>query len=559
MTTRVEHLRDGAAGTAAAGDAPLAVRFDDVVELLPDATFVLDVSGRVVAWNRACEALTGTGREAMIGQGDHAYAEPFFGARRPTFVDLLDASLPEVEASYAQLTRDADGIAAEIFLPRLRGGRGAHLWGRARALLDPQGRRCGIIAVIRDVTGHRELELALRQKEAELTRSGRELALILNNVSDVIFSVAVERGPEYRFAWVNQRFLDVTGLRKDQVVGVLCRDVIPPPAHSIVFPKYAEAARTGQPARWMEISEYPGGKKYGLVTVAPVVDAGGTCTQLVGMVYDITELKLAEEQIGRLNADLRREAEVLEERVRERTAQLAARNQELKDFAYTVSHDLKAPLRGIAGYANELDRKHRAGLDERAGFCLKQILTAASHLDQLIEDLLRYSRLDAETPAVTDVDLRELVGALLRDRELALAELHAEVTVELPAGRVPAWERGLRQVIANLVDNALKYSRASEPPRIRIAAEIHEGAWRLSVADNGIGFDLKYHDRIYKLFNRLVRMEDYEGTGAGLAIAKKVLDKQGGRIWAQAAPGEGATFFVELPLPPAAPQDGGRS
>lgn len=250
---------------------------------------------------------------------------------------------------------------------------------------------------------------------------------------------------------------------------------------------------------------------------------------------------------ARLYSKIQLHAAEMEQRVLARTEQLAARNQELKDFAYTVSHDLKAPLRGIAGYAGELNRKHRAGLGDRALFCLAQILTATSNLDHLIEDLLHYSRLDSETPILTEVNPRRLVDALLQDRELIVAEQGLVVTVDISPTPLRAWERGLVQVLANLIDNAIKYSRKACPPRLRITAATVDGAWRLSVSDNGIGFDMKYHDRIFGLFNRLVRMEEFEGTGAGLAIVRKVLDKQGGRIWAESAPGQGATFFVELP------------
>jgi hypothetical protein len=124
-----------------------------------------------------------------------------------------------------------------------------------------------------------------------------------------------------------------------------------------------------------------------------------------------------------------------------------------------------------------------------------------------------------------------------------------EVTVDIPSATLQTWERGLAQVLSNLIDNAIKYSRKANPPRLRIVATSNSGAWQVAITDNGIGFDMKYHDRIFKLFNRLERMEEYEGTGAGLAIARKVIEKQGGRIWAEAAPGQGATFFVELPKP----------
>jgi light-regulated signal transduction histidine kinase (bacteriophytochrome) len=139
------------------------------------------------------------------------------------------------------------------------------------------------------------------------------------------------------------------------------------------------------------------------------------------------------------------------------------------------------------------------------------------------------------------------VQSLLKDRNLTLLERGVEMSVDIPFTRIRCWERGLTQVLANLVDNAIKYSRDAKPPRIRITGEELPQVLRFSVADNGIGFDMQYHDRIFGLFNRLVRAEDFEGTGAGLAIVHRLVEKQDGRIWAQSAPGEGATFFVELP------------
>ena len=268
---------------------------------------------------------------------------------------------------------------------------------------------------------------------------------------------------------------------------------------------------------------------------------------LIGICHDITEQKQAEE--------LRQRSEELEHEIahRKRAEQLLrARNEELNAFAYTVSHDLKAPLRGIAGYAQELDRRHRQGLGDRALFCLDQILAATRNLDQLIEDLLHYARLDAETSTNTDVDLGAVVQALLNERRPVIIEQAAEVTVNLAAGTIHTWERGIGQVVTNLIDNALKYSRHARPPMIRIASEKVDDTWRISVADNGVGFDMKYHDRIFGLFNRLVREEEFEGTGAGLAIVKKLVGKLGGRIRAESESGKGATFVVELPAAPAA-------
>lgn len=267
---------------------------------------------------------------------------------------------------------------------------------------------------------------------------------------------------------------------------------------------------------------------------------------LDGLVRE-AQRRQAEENLQRLNRELEQRVYLRTSELNAMNEQLRAKNSELKGFAYTVSHDLKAPLRGIAGYASELDRKHRAGLGERAQFCLRQILAATSNLDHLIEDLLHYSRLDSETPSATAVDVRELVASILRDRQLTLQQHQVEVTVDIPLSALQAWERGLIQVMTNLIDNAIKYSRKAQPPRVHIAAVALDHAWRLTVQDNGIGFDMKYHDRIFGLFNRLVRMEEFEGTGAGLAIVRKILDKMHGTIRAKSSPGSGATFIVDLP------------
>jgi PAS domain S-box-containing protein len=261
-------------------------------------------------------------------------------------------------------------------------------------------------------------------------------------------------------------------------------------------------------------------------------------------------LEILEERVVTRTAELQAKNQELEHEISQRQhveTLLRARNEELKAFAYTVSHDLKAPLRGIDGYARELDRRHRQGLSERALFCLTQILTATQNLDRLIEDLLHYSRLDAETPKCIRVNLAQMVESILRDRKPVILERNADVVVNLSSASVHTWERGLFQVLTNLIDNALKYSRDARTPRIEITSQELADAVRIMISDNGIGFDMKYHDRIFGLFNRLVRQEEFDGTGAGLAIAKKVVEKLSGRIWAESKLGSGAKFFVEVP------------
>jgi PAS domain S-box-containing protein len=259
-----------------------------------------------------------------------------------------------------------------------------------------------------------------------------------------------------------------------------------------------------------------------------LTNAEGERVKLVGICHDITERKNAEEKARR-------------------GEELRIRNEELKAFAYMVSHDLKGPVRGIAGYARELVETHRSDLGERGARCAVSIVDAASELDTMIEDLLQYSRWDAEHAATKDVDLVEMVNGILRDRDAAIQAAGAEVVLELAATHVETWERGLTQVLTNVIDNAIKYSKQATPPRVRIRSEARGDAVRITVADNGIGFDMKHHDQMFGLFSRLVHHDDFEGTGAGLAIVKKIVERIGGRVWAHSTPGVETEFFVEVP------------
>jgi PAS domain S-box-containing protein len=399
------------------------------------------------------------------------------------------------------------------------------------------------IEVLRDVTEQKRVEQALRESERkyrELVEHANSIILHWTRDGQVIFlNEFGQRFFGYSEAEIQGRHVVGTIVPETESGG---RDLRPLMDEICKDPAAFEQNVNENMRR--------GGERVWIAwTNKVVLDPQGQVKEILSIGADITARKNAEEKLRQLNLEL-------EQRVQQRTAelnasneQLRAKNSELKGFAYTVSHDLKAPLRGIAGYANEIDRKHRAGMSDRARFCLSQILTAASNLDRLIEDLLQYSRLDAETPSRIEIDLGSLVGAILSDRNLVIAEQHIEVTTDLRFPTLHAWERGLVQAMTNLIDNAIKYSRHARPARLRIAAESLDGVWRLSVGDNGIGFDMKYHDRIFGLFNRLVRMEDFEGTGAGLAIVKKVVDKMGGTVRAESSPGAGALFIVDLPKP----------
>lgn len=221
--------------------------------------------------------------------------------------------------------------------------------------------------------------------------------------------------------------------------------------------------------------------------------------------------------------------------------------QELESFSYTVSHDLKAPVRGIEGFSQILEDDHVGQLDADAQHCLNMVRHSAGHMNQLIEDLLTYSRLDRMAFELQKVNLPGLLQSLLDARSDDLAEYRVALEMNVGNGTIWSEKEALGHILGNLIDNAIKFSRDEPEPQVHIEISETDLEWMVKVADNGIGFDMKHQDRIFVIFRRLEKPEKYPGTGVGLAIVKKMVDRLGGRVWVEAAAGKGSTFFVALP------------
>lgn len=259
-----------------------------------------------------------------------------------------------------------------------------------------------------------------------------------------------------------------------------------------------------------------------------------------GTLLDITQLKQAQTTLEQSNAEL-------EQRVTERTAQLRGLNEELEAFSYTVSHDLKAPLRGIDGYSQLLEEEHGQHLNEEGRQFLGRIRRGVSQMGELISGLLDYSRMERRTMEHQRVDVPALVAQVIEGFSADIESTGVRLSLQLEPMVLQLDREGMAVVLRNLVGNAVKFSRTRPQPEVEIGART-EGARRvLWVRDNGVGFDMKYHDRIFGIFQRLQRAEDYQGTGLGLALVAKAVQRMGGRVWAESRPGEGATFFLEFP------------
>jgi len=269
------------------------------------------------------------------------------------------------------------------------------------------------------------------------------------------------------------------------------------------------------------------------VHASRIFDSAGQLMGLRTFLLDITQRKRAEQALV------------------EQAGKLARSNAELEQFAYVASHDLQEPLRKIQAFADRLKIKHQAALGTEGLDYLSRMQNAAARMQILIQDLLSLSRVASNNKPFAAVDLTEVVHTVVSDLEMRINDAHGRVEV----GTLPTiWgDRGqIAQLFQNLIGNGLKFRKPGESPLVRIECQPEMvagvfGAWRITVQDNGIGFDEKYRDRIFQIFQRLHGRSEYEGTGIGLAICRKIVDRHSGLITAESSPGAGANFIITLP------------
>ena len=278
----------------------------------------------------------------------------------------------------------------------------------------------------------------------------------------------------------------------------------------------------------LEIERFDGTHVFVINSASPVVDAKGKIVGSAVAIQDITDLKRAEEEL------------------KERTGQLEAANRELEGFSYTVSHDLRAPLRAIDGYSRMILRKHADKLDEDALSKFNIIRQQTLMMGQLIEDLLAFSRLGRTELSTTTLDIGGLIREVWEDLRALSPNRHLTLKIaELPQCK---GDRGLiKQVLVNILSNAVKFTKGREEALIEAGGYNKDGEIVYYIRDNGIGFDMQYHDKLFGIFQRLHSAADYEGTGVGLSIVQRIIHRHGGRVWAESEPDKGATFYFTLP------------
>jgi len=283
--------------------------------------------------------------------------------------------------------------------------------------------------------------------------------------------------------------------------------------------------------------EGPDGVIFFKSTVSPVTDISGEVNRLVIVVRDVTEQKMAELDLYNLNL-------TLEKKVADRTEELAAINKELESFTYSVSHDLRSPLRAINGFSEILKRDLGNDLTEDIDDSLKEILKNTKKMGQLIDNLLEFSRLGKRPLSKTRVDMYELFSSTADEFRKSNNKLLFHIR---PIEESVGDREMLKQVVMNLVSNAVKYSSKNAKPTIEMGSEQVNGSTVYYVKDNGAGFNMKYYDKLFGVFQRLHGSDEFEGIGVGLAIVQRVISKHAGKVWAEAKENEGATFYFSLP------------
>ena len=468
-----------------------------LLDMTLDAIFVRDLEGVITYWNDGARRLYGWTAPDAIGR-------PASGLLSSTYPQPEDSILTEVrergswEGELTQTARDGSGRLVES------------RWAPER---DGHGHVIGILEVNRDITDRRGAELRFQR--------------LLEAAPDAIVIV----GDDGRIRLANQRVEDLFGYAADDLVGQTVEVLLP------------ERFRDGHMGHRLDFAAMPRARQMGLGL------------ELVARRHDGTEFPV-EISLGPLETkegilvsaairDITGRKEV-ERRLAVQADALASSNAELEQFAYVASHDLQEPLRKVASFCRLLQRNYGGRLDEKADTYIEYAVDGAVRMQDLINDLLDFSRLGRRELAPEPTDTRAVASRAVRNLDASIEEAGATVEVgDLPVVR--AEPAHLTQLFQNLIGNAVKFRAPERPMKVEVGARRDGDLWLFWVRDNGIGIEPQYAERIFVVFQRLHGREQYPGTGIGLAICRRVVERLGGTIWMESQPGEGSTFFWTLP------------
>jgi hypothetical protein len=391
-------------------------------------------------------------------------------------------------------------------------------FSRAVPLLDSRGEVVEWFGAARDVTERKRAEEALARLTVRSEQQRRFYEAILSSTPDLIYVFDLN----HRFTYANQALLTMWGKTAEEAIGKNCLELGYEPWHAAMHDREIEhVIATKQPIRGdVPFSGTHGRRIYDYIFV-PVLGMNGEVEAVAGSTRDVTDRHSAEEELRRAN-------------------------QDLEQFAYAATHDLQEPLRSVKIYSELLERRYAARLDGNGLELLNFVRDGATRMEMLIRDLLSYTRVGRLEALDEKTDANACFELAVANLAAAVEESGATVISDsLPCVSIPSTQ--LQQVFQNLIGNAIKYRRADASPVVHISAEPENNQWRFTVADNGIGIQEEYKDRVFGLFKRLHTNEKYSGTGIGLALCQRIVERNHGRIWVESELGKGSQFHFTLP------------
>jgi PAS domain S-box-containing protein len=499
-------------------------RLEDIINFLPDATLVIDHEGKIIAWNRAIEEMTGVPAKEMIGKGNYEYAIPFYGERRPILIDLVYLPHEEVAQKYAHLQWTGDTLTGEAYTPALKDG-ARYLYATASALHDAQGNAVGAIETIRDITERMRVENELRE-------SNEKLRLIFENAFDGI-SIYEEIPTENRRILLecNERYCEMAGRGKEELLAIqdtrtVQRDL------GVDTERFGwEPITAGRVFSGAFSWDRSDGRE-NIIEYNAAPTRVGERYFTIGLDRDVTERKHAEEELKKARA----------------AAEQA--NQAKSAFLANMSHELRTPLNAIIGFTRIVHRKSEGLLPEKQTENLDKVLTSAEHLLNLINTVLDIAKIEAGRMDVLAANFR--IAALIdlcanTAQPLIKPNVILEKQVDERLNIIHSDQDKIRQIVLNLLSNAAKFTHEG---RIVLAAKQDGENLRVSVSDTGIGISADALPRIFKEFQQAdsSTTRQYGGTGLGLSISRNLARLLGGDLNVESELGGGSTFTLIIPI-----------